>query len=88
MAIEDAWTLAHAYKPDHAAASLVRWERARRSRVAAVASVAARNRRIYHANGVVRLARNLTMRTVPPTLLARGMDFIYSWKPGETDRNP
>ena len=88
MAIEDAWTLAHAFDPTNGPASLSRWEVERRRRVQAVAAVAERNRRIYHASGALRLARNVAMRTVPVAALARGMDFVYSWTPSDMAASP
>ena len=81
MAIEDGWTLAVAVKRGGARATALReWEATRRDRVGSIAAIARRNRRIYHAYGPVRVARNVVMRSVPPRLLSRGMRAVYSWE--------
>ena len=82
MAIEDGWTLAATIaRTGCGEASLASWETERRRRVGAVAAISRRNRRIYHASGMVRFGRNLAMRTIPSKILLRGMDRIYSWVP-------
>ena len=82
MAIEDGWTLAATVaRAGCGEASLAGWETERRRRVDAVAAISRRNRRIYHAGGMVRFGRNLAMRTIPSKILLRGMDRSYSWVP-------
>ena len=74
MALEDAATLAAAL----ADGDVAEWERRRRARVARVAALARRNRRIYHLGGMARLARNVAMRLAPPAVLTRASDALYS----------
>ena len=80
MAIEDGWTLAVALA-ERGQAAIEAWEVERRGRVARVAALADRNRRIYHARGPIRVARNVIMRGVPVPALMRAMDSVYSWDP-------
>ena len=79
MALEDAITLAATLAAEEP--RLEDWEKARRRRVARVAALSRRNKRIYWASDPVRLARNMAMRSLPPALLTRGMDALYSWEP-------
>lgn len=81
MAMEDGWTLAAALGGGGGVDALGAWERERRARVVSVAALAVRNRRIYHARGPVRLARNAVMRAAPTDALMRAMDAVYSWAP-------
>lgn len=85
MAMEDGWTLAAALA--RGTGALADWERGRRTRVARVAALSVRNRRIYHARGPFRLARNAVMRAAPSNALMRAMDAVYSWVPPEATRS-
>ena len=86
MAIEDGWTLAAALR--NGTGALAAWEAARRARVSSIARLAARNRRIYHGSGPVRLARNLAMRATSAAALMRAMDAVYSWSPPAMRSSP
>ena len=84
MAMEDGWTLAVALA-DGGVGAVAAWERERRIRVTRVAALTVRNRRIYHARGPVRLARNLVMRAAPAAALMGAMDRVYSWAPSSSE---
>jgi salicylate hydroxylase len=68
MALEDAWALGHLLQAVPAAqtvdwsALLDQWARQRWARNAWVQARSRRNGRVFHATGVVRLARNLALR--------------------------
>ena len=83
LAIEDAYVLAEnvAAQPHAVSIALVRYERERRERVAAVARRGQLNEFAWHAGMPVSLARNLFLRLRGPDRLAADMDWLYGWKP-------
>ncbi|HVX35477.1 MAG TPA: FAD-dependent monooxygenase [Hyphomicrobium sp.] len=82
LALEDAVTLAAALseRRDGVAASLQKYEQARRQRARRVADASQRNGRIYHMAGAAALARNTVMRLTPPTRVMAGFDWLYGWR--------
>lgn len=86
MAIEDAAVLAQALserpaEPSQVAAALQRYERRRRSRVARVQRLAARQGRIYHLTGPMALARDLAIKALGPQRMLARQRWIYDWRP-------
>ena len=81
MAIEDGWSLAAQVANGPSLATLAEWERERRRRRETVAAISRRNRSIYHATGMVRIARNIVMRSMPAAAMMRAMNGVYEWKP-------
>jgi salicylate hydroxylase len=82
LALEDASVLAafisEATRP--MPARLQDYESARRGRAERVAKASRMNGRIYHLDGKLAAARNLTLTRVPPALLMRRYDWIYGWR--------
>jgi salicylate hydroxylase len=85
MALEDAVVLAgllagagHAAIPDRLAA----YERQRRPRTTRVMDASARNGRIYHLDGLTRMARDAVLRATPADLLMSRYDWLYGWRAG------
>ncbi|PLW78728.1 FAD-dependent monooxygenase [Cohaesibacter celericrescens] len=83
MAIEDAAILARAIDEVQGPMEtrLKAYEKARKNRVRKVVAKARRNGEIYHMQGAIATARNMTMRLLPTSQLMRQFDWIYSWKP-------
>jgi salicylate hydroxylase len=83
MAIEDAAILARAIHDVQGPMEtrLKAYEKARKNRVRKVVAKARRNGEIYHMQGAIATARNMTMRLLPTSQLMRQFDWIYSWKP-------
>lgn len=84
MALEDAVVLAALIAGATAAdlpSRLMDYERRRRPRTTHVMETSARNGRIYHLDGVMRLARNAVLRSAPPAVLIGRYDWIYGWQP-------
>jgi salicylate hydroxylase len=79
MALEDAEMLAAAIERMRFdwPAALALYDRRRRPRAARVAATAARNGRIYHLSGPVRVARNAVLKVIPAPLLVAGYDWIW-----------
>jgi salicylate hydroxylase len=82
LAIEDAAALAAslAHHPDVPAA-LSAYAGTRLRRVRRVQAAARRIGRIYHASGVVALARDLVMRRLGPDGMAERYAWLYGWTP-------
>jgi salicylate hydroxylase len=82
LALEDAVTLAATLieRRDGVAASLQKYEQARRQRACRVAEASQRNGRIYHMAGAAALARNTVMRLTPPARVMAGFDWLYGWR--------
>lgn len=78
MALEDAATLALLLKSvTDPAAAFRRFEAIRRPRRERMIETAARNGRIYHLDGPLALARNLTLRAMPGARVMAGYDWLY-----------
>lgn len=88
LALEDAAVLAAMLSSGRAVeAALAGFVEARRGRVEQIARLTTANRRIYHANGLRRLARNLAMRVAPQHVLQARMAFVYGWTPPDVIRS-
>ncbi|MDX2287955.1 MAG: FAD-dependent monooxygenase [Hyphomicrobiaceae bacterium] len=83
LAIEDAVTLAGELAGSTSIeAALASYQARRQPRVAKVQAGARRNGTLYHAAGPLALARDATMRLVPPQRLMRSYDWLYGWRTG------
>jgi 2-polyprenyl-6-methoxyphenol hydroxylase-like FAD-dependent oxidoreductase len=81
LALEDAVVLADALKGQDDVAWALKWyERRRRPRALRVADASRRNGAIYHLSGGLALARNLTLRMLPPQRLMARYDWLYGWR--------
>lgn len=83
MALEDAVVLADVL--DEASNSdvprcLEIYERTRRGRVERVQKTSAQNGRIYHYDGILRVARNLSLRVLPPSSILTRYKWVYAWR--------
>ncbi len=83
LAIEDAETLARAIAQwrDDPAEACRRYEAARRPRAIKVQQTSRSNGLIYHMRAPAALARDLTLRLLPPQRLMAKYDWVYGWKP-------
>lgn len=82
MALEDGVTLAQAVaKHDTVEDAFAAYQFARRARVVRVQAASRRNGQIYHLGGAMAAARNMTLRTVPATVLMAQYDWLYGWRP-------
>lgn len=81
LALEDAVVAAKcaAEAPDMATAFKA-YEEQRRPRVARVQAASRRNGEIYHFDGAMAKARNLTLRYTPPGLMMSQYDWLYGWR--------
>lgn len=81
MAIEDAETLATllATTPAAPERAFARFEQLRRARVLRVQAASRANGHTYHLSGAMALARNLTLKTAPGSLMMRRYDWLYGW---------
>lgn len=83
MALEDAMVLAahlRSARPGEIAGRLTTYARVRQPRTHRVMAASARNGRIYHLNGPMRLARNAVLQMTPPARLIAGYDWLYGWR--------
>lgn len=81
MALEDACVLGSAISTDQPAAAFAAFARARMARTARIRNQSRRQARIYHADGILALARNAALRLAGNHLLRRQTDWIYRWQP-------
>ena len=83
LALEDAAVLARriAEMPNNIPRALTAYAMARRHRASRVVSAARANGRIYHLDGALAAARDVTMRMTPPRLLMARYDWVYGWRP-------
>jgi salicylate hydroxylase len=83
LAIEDAEVLAAciAASGNDLPAALRRYQSERMDRATRVQRASTRNGRIYHLNGAARMARDMTLRTVPGRMLMAQLDWLYGWQP-------
>ena len=78
MALEDAVTVAKMLaRHDDPAVAFRQVEAVRRPRRERMIETAARNGRIYHLDGPMALARNLTLRAMPGSRVMAGYDWLY-----------
>lgn len=81
LALEDAVVAAKcASEAPNMAAAFKAYEEERRPRVARVQAASHRNGEIYHYSGTMALARNLTLRMTPPSILMAQYDWLYGWQ--------
>jgi salicylate hydroxylase len=86
MAIEDAAVLAKCLRdgPSETAAqvsaSLTRYAKLRRARVAKVVRTAQSAGHTYHLSGAMALARDLTIRAMGPERMLKRQGWIYDWR--------
>jgi salicylate hydroxylase len=62
------------------AEALARYARIRRERASRVIAASRRNGRIYHLDGAMAAARNLTMRALGGERVMAGYDWLYGWR--------
>ena len=83
LALEDALTLARCLSDrDDVGAALQTYQTARSRRAGSVQAASRRNGGIYHLDGRMRRARNVTLAFSPPKRLMASYDWLYGWKPG------
>lgn len=82
LALEDAVVLAGlvAASPGDAAAALAAYETARRPRATRVVAEAERNGHIYHLDGMMARARDVTLRLAPGSRMMARYDWVYGWR--------
>ena len=82
MGIEDAAVLADcvAKSPGDTARALAAYEAQRKPRVRKVVRRGAFNHFTWHASGPVASARDMVLKILPATKLARDLDWLYGWK--------
>jgi salicylate hydroxylase len=82
MALEDAVQLAASVSahPTDIPLALITYDRARQRRVQRVASTASRNGQIFHLSGPMAFARDLTLRTLPPSTLLTRLNWLYGYE--------
>ena len=78
MALEDAQVLAQCWQPADPAAALRHYAALREGRCARVVRTAARNARIFHANGLLVLGRDAYLRLQNGRPV--GMGWLYGWR--------
>ena len=82
MALEDACVLSNAIQNVSDLESAFRnFSKSRFRRTSAIQKKSRQLGRIYHAKGLLRQARNATLKAMPPTKFARPLSWIYGWKP-------
>lgn len=91
LALEDAVTIAAhlAQAPRSEASALRAYELDRRRRALAVARASEANGRIYHLDGIMRVARDSVLGIVPPSALMGRYDWLYGWRsrsPSDAER--
>jgi salicylate hydroxylase len=81
LALEDAVVLADSLAGEsNIAEALARYARIRRERASRVIAASRRNGRIYHLDGAMAAARNLTMRALGGGRVMAGYDWLYGWR--------
>jgi salicylate hydroxylase len=82
MALEDAVTLARcAQRSDSIAEAFSAYEALRKPRTRAIAEASLRLSRVYHASGLLRIARNTVLRMTDPRGFLDRMAWIYGYDP-------
>jgi len=79
MAIEDAAALAQALDGSDREAGLMRFDAARKARIAAVAKRGQLNRFAYHATGIFALGRNTLFAMRSPDSFLKDLDWLYGY---------
>lgn len=84
MALEDGFVLAQCVAAhEDVSAAFSAYQFARRQRVLRVQGASRKNGRIYHLQGALATARNLTLKAAPPGMLLSQYDWLYGWHPDE-----
>jgi salicylate hydroxylase len=81
MAIEDSYILAHLLSTRPQAEAIREFETLRRPRIARVRRRAAFNRFAYHAQGPVRVVRDMILTHRSPESLSQDFDWLYGYDP-------
>ncbi len=84
-ALEDALVLARTLQAEGGdiARTLARFEQQRIARCSRVQRASVRQGRVYRLPAQYAWARDALFRAAPPTLLMRGLDWLYAWPPPE-----
>ena len=83
MAIEDGYVLGQMIADNAGTPPAPIWqafEAERRQRVGQIQRASRANGRIFHLDGLAAAARNLAMKSAPPTLLMQRYDWVYGWR--------
>lgn len=81
LALEDAVVAAHcASETDDMSEAMAKYEALRRPRVGRVQTASKRNGEIYHLDGAMAQARNMTLRFAPSSMLMSQYDWLYGWR--------
>jgi len=86
QALEDALTLAACLTAAPPEAALARFSRLRQKRLAAILAATRRNLWGYGLTGAFAVARNLTLRRVPPRLQYLHMAKVFGWRPEDSPK--
>jgi salicylate hydroxylase len=79
MAIEDAMVLTSCIETSPTIeAAFAEYQTERQPRIARVAALSKQNRNIYQMGGLMALGRNVVMPMMPPSLLLKRLDWLYS----------
>ncbi|MCH9808012.1 MAG: FAD-dependent monooxygenase [Alphaproteobacteria bacterium] len=84
LALEDAEILARCLsgcRPETVPAALRNYQQARMTRAQRVQQASRQNGEIYHLDGPMRRARNLTLQYAPAGKLISKYDWLYGWRP-------
>ncbi|MEO1205879.1 MAG: FAD-dependent monooxygenase [Pseudomonadota bacterium] len=81
LALEDAVVAARcAAEHSDMAEAISTYEAERRPRIASVQNASKRNGEIYHLNGAMAVARNMTLKYAPASFLMAQYDWLYGWR--------
>ena len=82
LALEDALTLARCLSDsDSVRKALGSYQTQRSRRAEGVQAASRRNGQIYHLDGPLRQARNVTLTISPPKRVMASYDWLYGWRP-------
>ena len=81
MALEDAATLSSVVADRYSENSFMHFEQSRKARTAQVQASSRRLGRIYHAAGIMAVARNAVLKLAGSRLVSRQTSWLYDWKP-------
>ncbi len=82
LALEDALTLARCLSDGETVRKALRSYQTQRSqRAQSVQAASRRNGQIYHLDGPMRQARNMTLTVSPPKRIMASYDWLYGWRP-------
>jgi 3-hydroxybenzoate 6-monooxygenase len=82
LALEDALTLARCLSDSETVRkALHSYQTQRSQRAQSVQAASRRNGQIYHLDGPMRQARNMTLTMSPPKRIMASYDWLYGWRP-------